>query len=147
MKVNQAIYPVATMCRLLGVSTSGYYAWCTRPRSARAIADEGLLGRIREFHSRSRGTYGAPRTHADLVEEGWYVGRKRVARLMRFAGLRGVRRSRWVATTTRDTTARASPDLVERQFAVSEPNRLWVADITYIPTWTGFLYLAIVRRA
>ena len=144
MSANQAIYPVATMCRLLGVSTSGYYAWCGRPPAAREIANEALLGRIREFHSRSRGTYGAPRTHADLVDEGWYVGRKRVARLMRLARLRGVSRSRWVTTTTRDAAARPSPDLVERQFTVTEPNRLWVADITYIPTWTGFLYLAIV---
>src|SRR5262245_24730375 len=125
------------MCRLLGISTSGYYAWCTRPRSARAIADEALLGRIREFHSRSRGTYGAPRTHADLVEEGWYVGRKRVARLMRLAGLRGVSRSRWVATTTRDTTARASPDLVERRFAVSGPNRVWDADVNHLTNCPG----------
>lgn len=147
MKANQAIYPVATMCRLLEVSVSGYYAWCERPRSARAIADEALFGRIREVHGRSDGTYGAPRVHADLVEEGWYVGRKRVARLMRLAGLRGVSRRRWITTTRREANARPAPDLVERQFVAEKPDRLWVADITYIPTWAGFLYLAVVVDA
>jgi putative transposase len=144
VKANQAIYPVATMCRLLEVSVSGYYAWCERPRSVRAIADDGLLGRIHEVHSRSDGTYGAPRVHADLVEEGWTIGRKRVARLMRLAGLRGVSRRRWITTTRRDPEARPAPDLVARQFVAREPNRLWVADITYIPTWSGFLYWAVV---
>ena len=147
MKANQAIYPVATMCRLLEISTSGYYAWTDRTPSRRAIADEVLLERIREIHSRSEGTYGAPRVHADLVEEGWYVGRKRVARLMRLTGLRGVSRRRWVTTTTRDPDRRPSPDLVERQFVAEAPDRLWVADITYIPTWAGFLYLAVVVDA
>lgn len=134
MRANQAIYPVATMCGLLEVSVSGYYAWCERPRSRRAIADEALLGCIREIHARSRAAYGAPRVHAELVAEGWHVGRKRVARLMRLAGLRGVCRRKWIATTVRRPDARPAPDLVERAFVARAPDRLWVADITYIPT-------------
>jgi putative transposase len=147
VKANQAIYPVATMCRLLEISTSGYYAWADRAPSRRAVADEALLGRVREIHNRSEGTYGAPRVHAELVEEGWYVGRKRVARLMWLAGLRGVSRRRWVTTTRRDPDRRPAPDLVERQFVAEAPDRLWVADITYIPTWAEFLYLAVVVDA
>ena len=147
MRANQAIYPVATMCRLLEVSVSGYYAWGERPPSRRAISDEALLGRIGEIHARSRATYGAPRVHAELVAEGWHVGRKRVARLMRRAGLRGVCRRKWITTTVRQPDARPAPDLVARDFRAQAPNRLWVADITYIPTWAGFLYLAVVLDA
>jgi putative transposase len=147
VKANQAIYPVATMCRLLEISTSGYYAWAKRTLSRRAILDQALMGRIREFHHRSRGTYGSPRVHADLADEGWLVGRKRVARLMRVAGLRGVSPRRWTTTTVRSLEARAAPDLVKRAFVAPAFDRLWVADITYVPTWAGFLYLAIVLDA
>lgn len=99
------------------------------------------------IHEKSHGTYGAPRIHADLAAEGIQVGRKRVARLMRTAGLAGVGRRKWITTTVRDRNARPAPDLVERNFVAPGPNRLWVADITYIPTWAGFLYLAIVLDA
>ena len=147
MRANQAHYPIATMCRLLGVSASGYYAWRERPPSARAQADAKLEERIRAIHKHSRETYGVPRIHAELVEEGTRVGRKRIARLMRRAGLEGASRRRRFRTTQRAEDARPAPDLVERDFVADGPDRLWVADITYVSTWSGFLYLAVVVDA
>ena len=144
MRANQAQYPVQTMCRLLGVSASGYYAWSLRSRSKRAQADDALLGEIRSIHQRSRGTYGAPRIHAELAARGTHVSRKRVARLMREANLQGASRRRQFSTTVRDRDRRPAPDLVERHFTAEGKDQLWVADITYIPTWSGFLYLAVV---
>jgi putative transposase len=138
------MHAIATMCRVLEVSTSGYYARQQRPPSARARTDATLSARIAAIHQRSRATYGAPRIQVELKEQGIRVGRKRVARLMRAARLAGVSRRRWVTTTRRDRNARPAPDLVERNFDAPGPNRLWVADITYIPTWAGFLYLAVV---
>jgi putative transposase len=138
------MHAIATMCRVLGVSASGYYARLTRPPSARARADGELSARIAAIHQNSRATYGAPRIHAELAAEGLHIGCKRVARLMASAGLHGVSRRKWIITTVRDRDARPAPDLVERNFAAPGPNRLWVADITYIPTWAGFLYLAVV---
>jgi len=135
------------MCQVLGVSPSGYYAWRQRPLSLRARADVKLSAEIQAIHRESRGTYGAPRVHAELAARGMHVGRKRVARLLRAAGLHGVSRRRVVPTTIRDERARPAPDLVERQFQAAGPDRLWVADITYVPTWTGFLYLAVVLDA
>jgi putative transposase len=146
VRANQATYPIATMCRVLGVSPSGFYAWDKREPSARAQADARLLNRIRSIHERSRGTYGAPRIHAELVDEGTRVGRKRVARLMRRAHLAGVSRRKWVTTTVRDGS-RPAPDLVQRCFSAQCLDQLWVADITYICTGTGFLYLAVVLDA
>ena len=147
MTAHQAEHRVATVCRVLGVSASGYYAWHHRPPSARAQADRTLIEQIRTIHARSRGTYGAPRIHAELAALGIHVGRKRVARLLQAAGLAGVSRRPFVTTTRRDPTARPASDLVQRRFAVEGPNQLWVADITYIPTWAGFLYLAVVLDA
>jgi putative transposase len=144
MKANRAAHSVPTMCRVLGVSASGYYAWQGRGASARTIKDQQLLEQIRTFHTRSRGTYGAPRIHRDLRAAGERVARKRVARLLTQAGLRGVSRRKWPATTVRAEHVRPAPDLVQRTFAASGPNQLWVADITYIPTWSGTLYLAVV---
>jgi putative transposase len=141
------MYGIATMWRVLEVSTSGYYAWCQRPPSPPTRADAELSSRMRAMHEHSRGTYGAPRIHAELEAEGIQVGRKRVARLMRAAGLVGASRRKWITTTVRDRDARPAPDLVERNFVAPGPNRLWVADITYIPTWAGFLYLAVVLDA
>jgi putative transposase len=143
---HQASYPIATMCRLLGVSSSGYYAWAKRPRSRREATDDALLAEIRVAHEVSRGTYGAPRVHAELAAKGIRVGRKRVARLMSQAGLAGVSRRRFVITTVKGDN-RQAPDLVERNFTAQAPDQLWVADITYIPTWAGFLYLAVVLDA
>jgi putative transposase len=136
---------VRVLCRVLAVSASGYYAWLGRAASKRAQGDANLSDRIRTIHARSRGTYGVPRVHAELVAE--TVSRKRVARLMRACGLQGVSRRKWVTTTVRRRDACPAPDLVKRTFAAAGPNRLWVADITYVPTWTGFLYLAVVLDA
>ena len=141
------MHRVATVCRVLGVSASGYYAWQSRPLSARAHTDRALLAQIRTIHDRSRGTYGAPRIHAELAAQGFHIARKRVARLMQAAGLAGVSRRTFVTTTRRDPRARPAPDLVRRTFTADGPNRLWVADITYIATWAGFLYLAVVLDA
>jgi putative transposase len=138
------MHHTATMCRVLGVSASGYYPRQKRPPSARARADGELSAQIAAIHQCSRATYGAPRIHEELLAAGIHVGGKRVARLMKATGLSGVSRRRWVTTTVRDTNAQPAPDLVERNFSASGPNRLWVADISYIPTWTGFLYLAVV---
>jgi putative transposase len=139
---NQAVYPIATMCRLLGISTSGYYAWAKRSPSRRARDDAALLAEIRMAHVASHGTYGAPRIQIDLADRGFHVGRKRVARLMAAAGIVGVSRRKFVTTTKRD--GRPAPDLVDRNFTAAKPDLLWVADITYIPTSAGFLYLAVV---
>lgn len=146
MSANQAAYPIATMCRLLGVSTSGYYAWAKRTPSRQAQEDAALLGEIRAAHAASHGTYGAPRIRVELAVRGLRVGRKRVARLMAAAGLVGVSRRRFVTTTVKGKGRRA-PDLVDRNFSADKPDMLWVADITYIPTWAGFLYLAVVLDA
>jgi putative transposase len=144
VSAHQAVHRIATMCRMLGVSPSGYYAWRRRKPSARSAVDAALTEKIRRFHDRSQGTYGVPRVHVDLVEDGHRVGRKRVARLMRRAGLRGVSRRREACTTVRSDHQAPAPDLVDRVFRASGPNQLWVADITYIATWNGFLYLAVV---
>jgi putative transposase len=135
------------MCRVLEVSTSGYYAWLKRAPSMWEREDAVLTDRILWIHLRSRGTYGAPRVHAELADEGVHVGRKRVARLMRAAGLRGVSRRKRPSTTVREPRQRPAPDLVDRDFTAGGPNKLWVADITYVPTWTGHLYLAVVVDA
>jgi putative transposase len=141
---ERATFAVTTMCRVLGVSPSGYWAWAKRPPSARVRSYSVLSKAIREAHQRSRGTYGAPRVHAELREAGIRCSRKRVARLMCEAGLAGVHRRRFVVTTRRDPDAAPAPDLVGRDFRAAGPDRLWVADITALPTWAGPLYLAIV---
>jgi putative transposase len=147
MSSQKAQYSVATMSRLLEVSRSGYYAWAERRPSQRACQDSVLSAGIQRIHEYSRGTYGAPRIHAELESEGTHIGRKRVARLMREKGLQGVSRRKWMTTTVRDRAAVLAPDLVKRNFRAQGPNRLWVADITYVPTWAGFLYAAVVLDA
>ena len=144
MKVHRAAHSIATLCRVLEVSPSGYDAWHRRTASQRAREDASLTAAIEAIHSHSRGTYGTPRVHAELVARGRRVSRKRVARLMRAAQLRGASRRTFVVTTTRAVDARPAPDLVQRAFTATGPNQLWVADITYIPTGRGFLYLAVV---
>jgi putative transposase len=141
------MHPTATMCRVLGVSPSGYDARRKRSPAPRARADAELSLRIAELHRRSHATYGAPRIHAELAARGIQVGRKRVARLMTAARICGESRRKWLTTTVRDRRARPAPDLVERNFTAAAPNQLWVADITYIPTRAGFLYLAVVLDA
>jgi putative transposase len=144
VNAHQATHPVGTLCRLLQVSRSGFYAWQDRPMSKRERQDLVLKGKIEAVHRHSHEAYGSPRVHLQLRAEGVYVSRKRVERLMREMQLRGACRRKFITTTQRDPNARPAPDLVNRQFTASAPNELWVADATYIPTWVGFLYLAIV---
>ena len=144
---EKANYPVSLLCRMLKVSRSGYYAWKRRPQSRRSVEDRYLTERIREVHERSRRTYGYPRVHAELKALGLECGRRRVARLMREDGLRGCMRGRRKTTTRRGENAAAAPDLVERRFLAASPDRLWLADITYLPTREGFLYLAFILDA
>ncbi len=145
VEANQAQFPAAVCCRVLGVSTSGYYDWRTRPPSTRALADEVLSEEIHLVHEQSRQTYGYRRVRAELADgRGHVVGRHRVARLMRNAGIAGVTRRRFCRTTRRDDRARPAPDLLSRDFTATAPDQRWVADITYVPTWSGFLFLAVV---
>lgn len=141
---EEANHAVRTMCRVLGVSPSGYYAWRRREPSARAREDAALTEQITTIHASSRQTYGVLRIHAELRAAGTRCGKKRVARLMRAAGMVGCHRRRHVVTTEREPSAAPAPDHVEREFVAAAPNELWTADITYIPTWSGFLYLAVV---
>jgi putative transposase len=142
---KRAEHSILIMCRVLEVSRSGFHAWAAREPSARAVADAALTGRIAEIHKGSLKTYGSPRVHAELrLEDGVRVGKKRVERLMRRAGLSGQVKRRRGKTTIRVQGVRTAPDLVERDFNPTEPNRLWAADITYIRTWEGWLYLASV---
>ena len=148
MSVNQAKFPIATMARVLSVSEAGFHAWRKRRPSRKQEADTTLLKRVRTIHASSRETYGAPRVHAELRAGGQKHGRKRIARLMRAAGLVGASRRRTgVTTTRRDREARPAPDLVDRKFTADKPNLLWVADITFVPTACGLLYLAVVLDA
>ena len=147
MTANQAVFPIRTMCRAFGVSRAGFYAWRDREPSQRARNDAVLTTRIRAIHEASRESYGAPRIHAELKEAGVGVGRKRIARLMKEEGLAGISRRRGMRTTFRDERVRPASDLVDRNFRAEAPDRLWVADITYVPTWAGFLYLAVVLDA
>jgi putative transposase len=129
VKVNQATHSVGVMCRLLRISRSGFYAWLERPMSARARVDLSLTAKIEAIHRRSKGVYGSPNIHAELADDyGIRVGRKRVARLMRTAGLRGATLRRYVVTTQPDLQAHPSVDLVDRQFYTDGPDRLWVGE-------------------
>lgn len=132
---------------MLDVSTSGYYAWCYRPVSDQTRANIQLTEQIREIHQRSDSTYGAPRIFEELRDLGIITSKKRVARLMREAGIRGVSRRKGIKTTRKMVGVDKAPDLVKRDFEVQTANKLWIADITYVPTWSGFLYLAVVVDA
>ncbi len=148
IEVEKANHSIPLMCRVLRVSRSGYYAWRVRPPSQRQRSDAAFIERIRHIHRDSRGTYGAPRIHAQLRAEGMRVGNKRVARLMRQEGLEGChRRKKTPRTTCRDPRAVPAPDLVERDFTPQARDRLWVADISHLPTREGFEYLAFVLDA
>ena len=143
--MNQANFPVRTLCRLLQVSTGGFYDWQDRPLSAHDRKDLELTALIHSIYERSHRTYGARRVHAELREAyGVHVARKRIARLMRRAGLQGVQKRRFRCTTRSGEASRWAPDLVDRCFLADRPDALWVADATYVPTAEGFLYLAIV---
>jgi putative transposase len=143
IEAEKTSFPVHLMCRMLGVSRSGYYGWRDRPPSRRSREDTALTEKVREIHRRSRHTYGSPRVHAELRALGTRCSRKRVERLMRKSGLRGCMRGRRRGTTHRGKRALAE-DLLKRNFAATEVDRVWVADITYVATAEGFLYLAFI---
>jgi putative transposase len=148
ISAEKARFPVSLQCELLGVSRSGYYEWLRRGPSDREIADELLTAKIREIHKRARGVYGARRVHAELrLGHDVKVSRKRVERLMRQAGISGLVSRKRGRTTVRVPGVRVADDLVRRGFRPAEPNLLWVADITYLSTWEGWLYLAAVQDA
>lgn len=144
IEAEKTSFPVQFMCRMLGVSRSGYYGWKMRPPSARKRADAALTERIREIHERSRETYGSPRVHAELKALGTRCSRKRVERLMRQAGVRGCMRGRRRGTTRRNKKAASAEDLLKRDFTATQADRVWVADITYVATAEGFLYVAFI---
>jgi len=143
---KKAEHSITIMCRVLDVSRSGYHAWARRPPSPRAVEDARLTERIRVLHKLRRGVYGSPRIWADLVlDDGERIGRKRVERLMRQAGLSGLITKKWKSTTVRVPGVRVADDLLDRDFVADAPNQRWVADITYLRTWEGWLYLVAVQ--
>lgn len=145
VKAEKANHAVTTLCRTLGVSPSGYYAWLGRSPCSRVRQNQALTELIASIHRRSRHTYGAPRVHAELrLGHGISCSQKRVARLMGAAGLVGCHRRRRFNSTRSEQPATKAPDLVRRDFRASETNRLWVTDITYLPTRRGHCYLAVV---
>jgi transposase InsO family protein len=141
---HRAMFMVRVMCAVLEVSASGYYAWRCRPESARARGNRVLIDAIRRVHADSRRRYGSPRVHAALQAEGSRVGRNRVAHLMRRHGIRARCRRRFRTTTDNNHAFPLAPNLLARQFTAPAPNRVWLADITYVPTEEGWLYLAVV---
>jgi len=144
---EKAVFPVVMLCRVLRVARSAYYAWARRGVSARARADERLTVQITDAYTRSRRTYGAPRVHAELRAQGTRCARKRVARLMRAAGLVGCHRRRRTRTTVADPAHAPAPNLVARDFTAAAADRLWLGDITYFATREGWLYLAVLLDA
>lgn len=141
---HRAGFPVTTLCRVLSVSTSGYYGWAARQQSARTEEDGALLGQIRAAYERSRGRYGSPRVHAELRACGVRTSRKRVARLMRMAQMRASRPARRHRTTDSDHSRPLAENLLSRRFSVKAPDRVWASDLTYVETAEGWLYVAVV---
>ena len=137
-------YPVAMMCRVLRISKSGYYAWRLRPESARAKTDRELTRVIRRVHAESKQVYGRPKITAELKDEGYGCGERRVGRLMRLAGLRGCPQRRYKVTTQSDPSHPVASNLLQQDFTAERPNQRWAADITYVSTKRGWLYLAVV---
>jgi transposase InsO family protein len=144
IRVEKAFYPLTVLCRVLEVSRSGYYAFAKRGPSKRETVDRLLVFEIRQAHKRSRRTYGSPRIHRELRAQNRRVGRKRIARLMQEEGIVGRRRRRFCRTTDSDHGLPVAENTLDRRFEASEPNQAWVADITYIPTFEGWLYLAAI---
>jgi putative transposase len=142
---EKANHSIVMLCATLGVTRQGFYAWRKRPPCQRRITDAAYTAVIKRIHAESRGNYGAPRIHSELVDDyNIRCGRKRVARLMRSAGIQGCHRRRKTWTTRRNPDAAPAPDHLKRDFTATAPNEVWVADITYVPTWSGFGYLATV---
>jgi transposase InsO family protein len=142
--VEKALYPLRILCRVLRVSRSGYYAWRDRKPSVRALDDERLRPKVVEAFKVGRGTYGSPRVLDELIDQGFEIGRRRVARLMRELGLRGVSPRKFRVTTDSDHNHAIAENLLARDFEASRPNEKWVTDITYVWTSEGWLYLATV---
>jgi putative transposase len=148
ISAERASFPVSVMCEILGVSKSGFHAWEHRAPSDRALSDAWLTSRIKEVHENARGVYGSRRVQAELrLGQDIVVSRKRIRRLMRQAGISGLVKVKKGRTTIRVPGVRVADDLVERKFRPDAPNVLWVADITYLRTWEGWLYLAAVQDA
>lgn len=144
MEAEKESFPVTMMCRLLGLSRSGYYAQCKPRQSARQASREKILTAIREIHRGKQRSYGSPRVCEELRDRGWMVGRHRVASIMREGRIRAKQTRRFVRTTQSEHGRPIAPNLLNRRFTVAEPNRVWAADITYVPTRQGWLYLAVV---
>jgi putative transposase len=144
IRAEKATYPVSVLCRVLTVSRSGFYAWCRRPLSRRAQQNQWLGTHLRACYQEFRGRYGSPRLHQELRARGIVVGRHRVARLMRLQGLHSLCRRRYRAPRAAAGSGTIADNLVQRQFQVDRPNRLWAGDLTYIATGEGWLYLAIL---
>ena len=148
ISAEKASFPVSVMCQVLEVSRSGFHGWERRPPSDRALSDAWLIEQIKEIHEQARGVYGSRRVTAELrLGYGIEISRKRVQRLMRAAGISGLVKVRRGKSTIRVPGVRIADDLVERQFSPAAPNVLWVADITYLRTWEGWLYLAAIQDA
>jgi putative transposase len=141
---EKAFFAVSALCRVLGVSRQGYYAWANRPESARRQSDRVLEERVRAVHESSRGTYGSPRVQAALRHQGLRVGKRRIERSMRQLGLHGRRPRRFRTTTVRDGEHPVAPNTLDREFRAAHPNAAWVTDITYVRTTQGFSYLAVI---
>jgi transposase InsO family protein len=144
IEAEKASFPVSFMCKQLGVSTSGFHAWRKRPPSSRALEDGALLNAIQKIHAKSKGRYGSPRVHRELVANGVVVSKHRIARLMRENGLRGRRAAKFKHTTDSNHAMPIAPNTLARDFTADAPNEAWVTDITYIPTREGWLYLAAI---
>jgi putative transposase len=142
--VERALYPVAVLCDVLDVSRSGFYAWRNRPRGARSKSNAQLTVEIRLAHKRSGGRYGSPRVHRELKARGHHVGKKRVERLMREDAIQGRQKRRFRRTTDSNHAMPIAPNVLERNFKTSAPNKAWVTDVTYIATAEGWLYLAVL---
>ncbi len=144
IQARKAQFPVSAMCRILEVSNSGFFAWCSRPESARARDDRRLKVQIRASHEASKRRYGSPRIHQDLKAAGEQVSRKRIARLMKEEGIAARRRRRFVKTTDSKHNLPVAPNLLERDFSAEKPNQCWVGDLTYLRTTDGWLFLAVL---
>jgi transposase InsO family protein len=144
ISAHREIFKVGRMCSLLNVSRSGYYAWLKRPESRRSRQNRILEDKIRVFHAASHGIYGAPKIHQDLIDDGVRCGKNRVARIMREAGIRSRTKRKFKATTNSKHKLPVAPNLLNRNFTADAPGRTWVADITYVPTNEGWLYLAAI---
>jgi putative transposase len=146
VEAEKALTPVKVSCELLGVSRSGYYDWERRVPCQRELTDAWITEKIKEIHQENRGVYGAPRIHAELrMAHGIRVGRKRVERLMKAAGISGLVKKKRGKTTIRVPGVRVADDLLLRDFTATSPNTKWVADITYLKSWQGWVYLAAVQ--